>query len=119
MTAALDPGALARLRANFCGDDAEVRSIVASYLAEVPALLHALRQAAQRGDRRGSRRPAHTLKSLSETVGASELSRLAVELEAWANGEASLDDPLAHIGRAEESFALVRPSLLLQAGGPS
>ena len=65
------------------GDDREfVRELVESYLEDAPRQIDAIRAAVARGDVELVHRAAHTLKSISATIGAEALSAAARELEA-------------------------------------
>lgn len=85
MAPALDAATLRRLRDDI-GDEAAVRDILRSFLAEAPALLRALHLGLESGDAAAVARAAHTLKSLGASVGALDLAEFARALEAQARG---------------------------------
>jgi HPt (histidine-containing phosphotransfer) domain-containing protein len=62
------------------GDDF-VRELVDTFLVEAPQMLSDLRQALREGDANRFRRAAHSLKSNSNTFGATTLGVLARDLE--------------------------------------
>lgn len=62
------------------GDDF-VRELVDTFLVEAPQMLNDLRQAFAEGDANRFRRVAHSLKSNSNTFGATTLGALARDLE--------------------------------------
>lgn len=80
MAQTLDPAALQRLRDDLA-DEAAVRDILRSYIEEAPALLRALRQGLEARDAAAVAGAAHTLKSMSASVGALGLADLALALE--------------------------------------
>lgn len=68
---------------DFMGDDADsfIEDIIRSYLSDAPKLLETLKESMTNGDSARFVRSAHTLKSNSATLGATELAALAAELE--------------------------------------
>ena len=58
-----------------------VRELVDTFLGEAPGMLEGLRSALAANDAERFRRTAHSLKSNSNTFGASELAAMARELE--------------------------------------
>ena len=77
----LDPAGLAELRSSVGGDEAFVRDLVATFVAEEPGNLELVVAAAASGDAEAIVRPAHTLKSSSAAIGAARLSAVAREIE--------------------------------------
>lgn len=78
----LDPTAMARLL-EITGDDvAFVDELVDTFLADAAAQVEALRGASAAADAAGIVRPAHSLKSNSQNVGAVTLAELCRSLEA-------------------------------------
>jgi PAS domain S-box-containing protein len=77
--APLEAGALEGLRE--LGGDEFVGELVATFLADAPALMASLRAAIDRDDAGELRRAAHTLKSNGQTFGAAGFSELCRELE--------------------------------------
>ena len=67
--------------------------LVDTFIEEAPGMLHAMRAAMAQGDADGFRRAAHSLKSNSQTFGATHLGVLARELE--LGGLAALGDGAA------------------------
>ena len=61
--------------------DEFIAELVDTFLVEAPNLLAALREAAAAGDTDGYRRAAHSLKSNSNTFGATGLGNMAREHE--------------------------------------
>jgi two-component system sensor histidine kinase/response regulator len=82
VAAAIDPAALDQLRGMQTADGTElVAKIVQMFIAQTPSLFDSARAAHASGNARDLRRAAHTLKSTSATVGATNLARLAAALE--------------------------------------
>ncbi|MEP7157971.1 MAG: Hpt domain-containing protein [Chloroflexota bacterium] len=77
----LDEGVLADLRASVGGDEAFVRDLVATFVAEEPTNLELVVAAAAAGDAEAIVRPAHTLKSSAGAIGAARLSAISREIE--------------------------------------
>jgi HPt (histidine-containing phosphotransfer) domain-containing protein len=100
----LDASGLAELRASVSGDEAFVRDLVATYLAEEPGNMELIMAAAARGDAEAIVRPAHTLKSSSAVLGAARMSAISREIE-FAGREGRVEDlaPLAE--RAQHTWA--------------
>jgi CheY-like chemotaxis protein len=63
------------------GSVAPVRSIVATFLSELDQREAAILDSVERGDQELLQRTAHTLRSMSATLGANELDELARTLE--------------------------------------
>ena len=78
-TTTIDPGVFAELQ-EAAGADF-VTELVATFLEEAPAMLAELRKAQAAGAADGFRRAAHSLKSNSNTFGATRLGQMARELE--------------------------------------
>lgn len=78
-TTLIDRAVFEELQAT-AGDDF-VRELVKTFLAEAPAMLGDLRDAFADGDAERFRRVAHSLKSNSNTFGATTLGAKARELE--------------------------------------
>ncbi len=118
----LDPGALERLLDITGGDLEFLDELVDTYLDDAAVQLAAMRGAADEGDAEGLVRPAHSLKSNSDNVGAVTLTTLCRELEA-AGRSGTVPDAQARVGAIELEFATVRDALLALradrgAGGP-
>jgi PAS domain S-box-containing protein len=67
------------------GSVAPVRSIVATFLSELDQREAAILDSVERGDQELLQRTAHTLRSMSATLGANELDELARTLELGAH----------------------------------
>lgn len=78
-----DTGALDTL-VDQLGSVAPVRSIVSTFLDELDRREVAVRQGIEQGDEDTVRRTAHTLRSMSGTLGADELDAVSRELERGA-----------------------------------
>ncbi len=107
----IDPATFANLLEMTGDDDAFVDDLVDTYLEEGAGLVDALRAAAAGGSVDDLVRPAHSLKSSSQNVGATGLADLCRGLEEAARGGAVPDAPerVAAIGTA---FDEVRIALL-------
>lgn len=68
-----------------------VADLVKTFLEEAPSMIAELREALAGGDVERFRRVAHSLKSNSNTFGASALGGLARELELAAKERAAVD----------------------------
>ena len=75
----IDPTTFAELQAS-AGEDF-TKELIDTFLEEAPVMLGELRAALAAGDADGFRRAAHSLKSNSQTFGATQLGALARELE--------------------------------------
>ncbi|GAB4505082.1 MAG: hypothetical protein Fur0043_20770 [Anaerolineales bacterium] len=84
----LDPSALDSYR-EFMGEDAEafIADIIQSFLEAGPQLVQTAEQALQAGEQEAFVRAVHTLKSNSATLGATQLSALAAEMERKGKSE--------------------------------
>ncbi len=99
--ATLDEAVLDELLASVEGDRAFVVELIEAYLADSAGHVEAIGAAVTAGDAEALVRPAHTLKSSSATLGASQLAATARELEMAAR-----DGSLA--GAGEEAAKRVR-----------
>ena len=73
-----------------------VRELVETFLSEAPGMLAELKRALDASDAERFRRVAHSLKSNSNTFGASTLAAMAKSLELGGFGAARADgEPLA------------------------
>jgi HPt (histidine-containing phosphotransfer) domain-containing protein len=93
MASAIDAAVLAELEAT-AGVEF-VRELVATFLAEAPAMLAELRDALDAGDADRFRRSAHSLKSNAYTFGARTLGEKARALELGGIAAARADGALA------------------------
>ncbi len=79
--AAIDQDILDELEHSIGDDRAFLREVVESYLDDAPRQIAAIREGIAASDVESTNRAAHTLKSVSATVGALGLSAMARELE--------------------------------------
>jgi HPt (histidine-containing phosphotransfer) domain-containing protein len=77
----IDLGVVEELRDSVGGDEAFIKELVSTYLAESPGYLEAIAAAAAADDATALVRPAHTLKSSSAAIGAMRLSAVSKQLE--------------------------------------
>jgi HPt (histidine-containing phosphotransfer) domain-containing protein len=77
----LDQGALANLLAMVGDDAAFVDELVDVYLADVPRQVGELSAALESADADALVRPAHTLKSTSQSLGGQHVADIAREIE--------------------------------------
>ena len=105
---AVDASVVGRLRQTF--GDAEVVSLIDTFLKEAPGLLVALRSATESDDGDRLRISAHTLKSNAATFGATRLADLSRTIEQLA-GAGSTDAARDVVGNAEAEFERVRTAL--------
>jgi HPt (histidine-containing phosphotransfer) domain-containing protein len=77
----IDLGVVDELRDSVGGDEAFIKELVSTYLAESPGYLEAIIAAAAADDATALVRPAHTLKSSSAAIGAMRLSAVSKRLE--------------------------------------
>lgn len=76
-----DPAVLDELRRATGGDDAFVKELIGTYLADGAELVETIATALQAGDGAAVVRPAHTLKSSSASLGAMRLAQVCRSLE--------------------------------------
>jgi HPt (histidine-containing phosphotransfer) domain-containing protein len=106
-----DPNAMTRLLEITGGDVAFVDELVDTFLDDATAQLDAMRAAGAAHDVDAIVRPAHSLKSNSDNVGATVLADQCRSLE--ADGRAGHVPELAErIAAIEAEFAAVRSALL-------
>jgi signal transduction histidine kinase/CheY-like chemotaxis protein/HPt (histidine-containing phosphotransfer) domain-containing protein len=99
--AEIDPAALEQLRGMQTADGTELAAkIVQMFISQTPSLFDSARAAQASGNARDLRRAAHTLKSTSATVGATNLARLAAALE--------FDAEAGRIEQAPETLTLMQ-----------
>jgi HPt (histidine-containing phosphotransfer) domain-containing protein len=100
----LDAAVIAELRESTGGDDDFVRELVETYVAEATGYLEAMAAAVASGDSSAIVRPAHTLKSSSQTLGAMRLAAISRGIE--EAGRAGRDTDLAaDVERARSTWA--------------
>jgi HPt (histidine-containing phosphotransfer) domain-containing protein len=112
----LDPAAFERLLEITGGDLEFVDELIDTYLADTDVQLAAMRQAATDGDAAAMMRPAHSLKSSSENVGATTLIDACRSLEADAKAGA-VPDAMGRVAACEAAFEAVRAALLAERIG--
>ncbi len=78
----IDPTALESYQ-EFMGEEAEtfINDIVSSYRENAPKLIGAIEEALSSEDQAAFTRAAHTLKSNSATIGATDLAQLSADME--------------------------------------
>lgn len=107
----LDPAGLERLLEITGGDLEFLEELVDTFLADAVSQLDALDAAATAGDVAGLVRPAHSLKSNSDNVGATALGDLARQLE--ADGRTGVvPDATARAAVIRAEFEAVHDALL-------
>jgi HPt (histidine-containing phosphotransfer) domain-containing protein len=107
----LDPAALDRLL-EITGDDiAFVDELIDTYLEDAVVQLAAMDDAAATGDAAALVRPAHSLKSNSDNVGAVALTVLCRALETDARGGEAAD-AAERVAAIRREFEAVRAGLL-------
>jgi HPt (histidine-containing phosphotransfer) domain-containing protein len=112
----LDPDAMTRLLEITGGDVGFVDELVDTFIDDASTQLLALRSAGDANDAAGVVRPAHSLKSNSVNVGATNLAEMCRMLEAdGRSGE--VPDMTARIAAVEAEFAAVRAALLEARAG--
>jgi histidine phosphotransfer protein HptB len=107
----LDPNAMARLLEITGGDAAFVDELIDTFLEDATVQLDALRAAGAVSDVAAIVRPAHSLKSNSDNVGATVLADLCRSLEADARA-GHVPDMAERIAAIETEFVAVRAALL-------
>ncbi len=112
----LDPAALERLLEITGGEVAFVDELVDTYLDDAVVQLDAMREAAAAGDAAALVRPAHSLKSNSDNVGAMALTVLCRALEADARAGA-VPEPEERVAAVQREFEAVRAALLEARAG--
>ena len=112
----LDAAALEHLFEITGGDQEFFDELVDTYLDDGVAQLAAMRAAADADDPVALLRPAHTLKSSSANVGATDLAERCRTLEADAR-TGTVPDMAGRVSACETAFAAVRAALLAQREG--
>ena len=107
----LDPAALERLLEITGGEIEFLDELVDTYLDDAVVQLDGLRQAIAEGDLAGLVRPAHSLKSNSDNVGALALTALSRTLEMDARA-GTVPDPGDQVAAIERELNAVRAALL-------
>jgi len=109
----LDPKAMERLRE--WGGDKLVSQMVELFLANSPARMDEIRSGLESGDAKETERGAHSLKSSSANLGATEVRRLALEMEGAAS-QGDLGAALELLSALEEAY--LRTCTALEAVAP-
>lgn len=82
-----------------------------TYLEESSGLVDDMLAAQARGNEADLLRPAHSLKSISATVGAMYLSELCAALEAFLRGDAELVDVVVQVRQIQAERGRVEVAL--------
>lgn len=86
-----------------------INELIDAFLEDAPTMIQSMRMAVDAGDVETFRRNAHSLKSNAYTFGATELGRLARELEAMGReNNLAIGDRLEVL---QEEFGLVAQEL--------
>jgi HPt (histidine-containing phosphotransfer) domain-containing protein len=80
----LDPGALASLAEMAGGDREFIAELIDTWISDATGQIAVIERALVEGDANTLRRAAHTLKSTSQSLGASQLAGACAEIEAHA-----------------------------------
>jgi two-component system, sensor histidine kinase and response regulator len=107
----LDPNAMARLLEITGGDVAFVDELIDTFLGDATVQLDGLHAGGAANDAAAIVRPAHSLKSNSDNVGATVLGDLCRSLEADARA-GHVPEMAERIAAIENEFAAVRAALL-------
>jgi two-component system sensor histidine kinase/response regulator len=106
----LDPAAIDGMREMVGGDDEFLADLIDTFLRDAPRMLSEMRQALEAGDAEVLRRVAHSLKSNSDSFGATALGDLCRELERMGKANA-LEGADALIARADAEFVRVQAAI--------
>jgi len=104
----LDAKAMERLRE--WGGDNLVSQMVELFLANSPARMDQIRSGLEAGDAKETERGAHSLKSSSANLGATEVRRLAQEMEGAASQQ-DLGTASSLLPALEEAYTRTRAAL--------
>jgi HPt (histidine-containing phosphotransfer) domain-containing protein len=106
----LDPAAIDGMREMVGGDDEFLADLIDTFLKDAPQMLADMRQALRTGDAEVLRRIAHSLKSNSDSFGATALGEFCRKLEKMgkANALEGADDLIT---RADAEFTQVMAAL--------
>lgn len=107
----IDPAALAEI-CQMVGDDSYelLVEMIDGYFQEAPPLLQSILRAVHEGDAAGLETAAHTLKSLSTTLGAIRLGQMCQHLETLGY-QTALHLAADYLPQLETEFALVVQAL--------
>jgi two-component system sensor histidine kinase/response regulator len=106
----LDPAAIDGMREMVGGDDEFLADLIDTFLKDAPRMLSDMRQALEAGDAEVLRRVAHSLKSNSDSFGATVLGDLCRGLEKMGKANA-LEGADALIARADAEFVQVQAAI--------
>jgi HPt (histidine-containing phosphotransfer) domain-containing protein len=106
----LDPTAIDRLSEMTGGDPEFIRELIATYLEDAEVQLAAMRTAVDASSAEDLVRPAHSLKSNSASMGATDLAEMCRSLEADARA-GQLDGTPERVAAAASEFERVRVAL--------
>lgn len=106
----LDPAAIDGMREMVDGDDEFLADLIDTFLKDAPRMLSDMRQALEAGDAEVLRRVAHSLKSNSDSFGATALGDLCRGLEKMGKANA-LKGADALIARADAEFVQVQAAI--------
>jgi two-component system, sensor histidine kinase and response regulator len=110
--AAIDPGALERLR-NLVPDEATLRDLLDAFIVQATKLIDDLRQAADAGDATTLYRTAHSLKGSSANLGALTLAEISRRIETLgrdgsvAGAGALIDDVQREFARVSDAVSAI------------
>ena len=109
--ASLDASAFEELRKLKQGGASDiVEKVIRMYLTNAPSLLEKMQGAVAAGDSDVLRDAAHTLKSSSASVGATDLSAMCQQLEALGR-DGRVSEAMSVVGSAEAEFEAVSRAL--------
>jgi two-component system sensor histidine kinase/response regulator len=106
----LDPAAIDGMREMVGGDDEFLVDLIDTFLKDAPRMLSEMRQALEAGDAEVLRRVAHSLKSNSDSFGATALGDLCRGVERMGKANA-LEGTDALIARADAEFVRVQAAI--------
>jgi len=112
----LDPAAIETLRSLSPEEPGFLRELVGIYLQDTPQRLNELETALARKDAQALIRAAHTIKGSSGNFGATELARLAQEIETHGKS-GNFAAAAAALPAFKAAFAEVDAALKQLAGG--
>ena len=109
-TTYLEVGTIVRI--DRTGQPSVLRKIIGLYLESAPALLQRLREAVAAGDSEALRQAAHSFKSSSANLGATQLAAHCKELE-HRGRERNLEDVAALLRAVESHYVRAREALIV------
>lgn len=114
LTPAIDTKVLQAFRKMVGENDGIVAEMIDCYLEEAPLLVQTIAQAIDRADAFALRMSAHTLKSSSATLGATNLAALCQELEAIARSGDTINT-VDKVPQLEAEFSRVKAALQIES----